>query len=285
MRHSMLLLHLTVFIWGFTGILGSLISISAVHLVWYRVLIAFVSLYIYLLVRRQTLTVSRTDLIRFLLTGGLVGIHWVLFFQSIKVSTVSVTLVCLSSLTIFTAFLEPLFYRRKIDVTDVITGLVVVGGICLIFTFETQYLEGIILGLLCSLFASLFSIINSKLVKQNSATVISFYEMAGAWLWISLYMLLTDGFTAGMALKTDDLVYLLLLGTVCTSAAYAAAVQVMRKLSAFTVALATNLEPIYGILFALLLFGKSEYMSAGFYAGAILILLTVFLQPVFKARR
>ena len=109
----MLLLHLTVFVWGFTGILGSLITISAVHLVWYRVLIAFVSLYVYLLMRRQSLTVSRTDLIRFLLTGGLVGIHWVLFFQSIKVSTVSVTLVCLSSLTIFTAFLEPLFTGEK----------------------------------------------------------------------------------------------------------------------------------------------------------------------------
>src|SRR5690606_11011933 len=179
-----ILLHLTVLVWGFTGILGTLISLSSVHLVWYRVLIASLSLLIYFKLRNKPLKVSRTQLIQYVFTGGLVGIHWLLFFQSIKVSNVSVTLVCLSSLTLFTSILEPIIKKQKIAAIDIITGIVIIFGIYLIFTFESDYLLGIILGLSCALAASLFSIINSNLVSKNSASTISFYEMGGAFLWI-----------------------------------------------------------------------------------------------------
>ncbi|SEO06977.1 Threonine/homoserine efflux transporter RhtA [bacterium A37T11] len=280
---NMLLLHLTVLVWGFTGILGALISISAMHLVWYRVLIAALSLFLYFQISGRDLRVNKSDLFRFLMTGGLVGLHWFLFFQSIKVATVSVTLVCMSSITLFTSVLEPLFYRRKIDSADVITGIFIIAGIYLIFTFETQYVLGIVLGLLCAICASIFSIINSKLVKSTQATVISFYEMVGAWGWISLYMLVSGGFNAGMKLNQADLIYLLLLGTICTSVAYAAGILVMKKLSAFTVALVTNLEPVYGILLALIIFNKSEKMSSGFYLGALIVLAAVFGYPFIKS--
>lgn len=281
-NRNLLLLHLTVIVWGFTGILGNLISVSATLLVWYRVLIAFVSLAVYFRLRGQSFAVGRREFIQFFLTGGLVGLHWVLFFGSIKASTVSVTLVCISSITLFTAIIEPLFYRRRTSKMEILVGLFIIVGIYLIFKFESQYVEGIVLGLLAALAAALFGTINSKLVKKNGATIISFYEMFGAWVWVSGFMLVSGGFDQGMRVTHVDWVYLLLLGTVCTSGAYVAAVSVMKEISAFRVALASNMEPIYGILLAWLFFGQSEKMSAGFYAGAIIILGAVFVYPVLR---
>jgi len=278
------ILHLTVLIWGFTGILGVLIQVSALHLVWYRVLIAALSLLVYFLIKRKSIKITRRQLIQYLITGGLVGLHWVLFFESIKVSTVSVTLVCLSSVTLFTALLEPIVKKQKIAGVDILTGIVIIAGIYLIFTFETDYLLGIILGIIAAFLASIFSIVNSNLIKKGSAPLISFYEMLGASIWISLYMLITNRFDAGLVLQQSDLFFLILLGTVCTAAAYVMAVAVMKELSAFTVALATNLEPIYGIILALIFFGSNEKMSLGFYAGAIIVLGTVLLYPYVKKR-
>lgn len=284
LNRNLLVLHLTVVVWGFTGILGNLISISAIDLVWYRVLIASASLLLYFLAKRRSLAVSRDRLVRFFLTGGLVGLHWILFFESIKVSTVSVALVCLSAVTLFTAMFEPIIYRRRISKMEIVTGLVVIVGICLIFKFEGQYANGIMLGLLAALTACFFAIINSKLVKKSEPAVISFYEMLGAFLWISVYLLATGGFGEGMQLSFSDFAYLLLLGTVCTSGAYVAAVAVMKEISAFRVALASNLEPIYGVLLAFAFFGQAEVMSTGFYVGALLILGAVFLHPVIRMR-
>ena len=283
-NRNLLLLHLTVIIWGFTGILGALISVSAIHLVWYRVLIAFISLLLYFKFTRQSIKVEKASLLKFVLTGGLVGLHWILFFQSIKLSNVSVTLVCMSSLTLFTALLEPLFNKRKIEYLELLIGLFIIIGIYLIFKFEAHYVTGIMLGLLCAFCGSLFTIINSNLIKHSKATTISFYEMLGAWLWVSLYLFLSQGFTDNMRLSSSDLAYLLILGTICTSAAYVAGVSVMKELSAFRVALITNLEPVYGIVLALLFFKQEEKMSIGFYAGALIVLGAVFLYPVIKSK-
>jgi drug/metabolite transporter (DMT)-like permease len=277
-----IVLHITVLIWGFTGILGALISISAVNLVWYRVLIASISLLIYFNLKGKNLKISKSQFIQYIATGGLVGLHWLLFFQSIKVSTVSVTLVCLSSLTLFTSILEPIIKKERIAPIDIITGIIIIIGIGLIFTFESDYALGIILGLSCAIIASLFSIINSNLVKTNSATTISFYEMVGAFLWVSVYILLFEPISEGFILDKSDFLYLMLLGTICTAAAYVAGVAVMKELSAFKVALVTNLEPVYGIILAWLFFGQKEKMSWGFYLGSIIILGTIFLYPYFK---
>lgn len=277
-----IVLHITVLIWGFTGILGALISVSAENLVWYRVLIASVSLFIYFKLKGKALRVTKKQFLQYFMTGGLVGLHWLLFFQSIKVSTVSVTLVCLSSLTLFTSILEPIIKKEKMAPIDIITGIVIIFGIGLIFTFESNYLLGIILGLACALAGSLFSIVNSNLVKTNSATTISFYEMIGAFFWISIYILIFGKLDEGFILNKADFIYLMILGTICTAAAYVAGVSVMKEISAFKVALVTNLEPIYGIILALLFFGKNEEMSWGFYLGAAIILGAIFLHPYFK---
>ncbi len=273
LNRNLVILHLTVFVWGFTGILGALISTPATQLVWYRVLIAFTTLFIYFKAANIPLRVSLIVFLKLFFTGAIVGLHWILFFQSIKSSTVSVTLVCLSSLTLFTAILEPLLKRQKISLLEIITGLVIISGIYLIFKFESRYTLGIILGLLSSLCASIFSIINSKQIQNRPAPIISFYEL-----------IISDGYTASMRLDFDDLTYLLILGTICTSVAYVAGVAVMKELSAFRVALITNLEPVYGIILAFIFFGKREQMTAGFYLGAVIILGAIFMYPVVKNR-
>lgn len=281
-NRNLAILHLTVLVWGFTGILGALISISATHLVWYRVLIAFITLFIYFRITKTNIKVGREAFIKLFFTGAIVGAHWILFFQSIKSSTVSVALVCLSALTLFTAILEPLLKNQKISKLEIFTGLLIITGIYLIFKFESQYTFGIICGLLSALCASLFSIINSKQIKNRPAPLISFYELIGAWVWISIFMLVRGEFTTDMSLNTSDLIYLLILGTICTSVAYVAGVAVMKELTAFRVALITNLEPVYGIILAFLFFGKREQMTTGFYAGAVIVLTAIFLYPFIK---
>ena len=283
-KRNLLVLHLTVFVWGFTGILGALISVNATQLVWYRVLIAFISLYLYFKIRGINLRLSWNAFLKLFFTGAIVGAHWILFFQSIKSSTVSVTLVCLSSLTLFTAVLEPLLKRQKISRLEIVTGLAIISGIYLIFEFESKYTLGIILGLLSALCASIFSIINSKQIQNRDASIISFYELIGAWVWITVYMITTNGFNGGLDLSASDLIYLLVLGTICTSVAYVAGVAVMKSLSAFRVALITNLEPVYGIILAHIFLGKKEQMTPGFYVGALIILTSVFLYPFVKNR-
>ncbi len=283
-NRNTLILHFTVLIWGFTGVLGELITVSALHLVWYRVLIAAVSLVVYYFFKRKSLLVSKGQLMQYLGVGLLVGLHWVLFFHAIKVSTVSVTLVTLSSVTLFTAILEPIINRKRISIADVVVGLVIIFGIYLIFKFEFKYFWGIVFGLSCAFCASIFSILNSRMVKKGSPTTITLYEMIGAWIGVSVVMLFTGDFDEQMILSQSDLLYLLLLGVVCTAIAYVLGVAVMRELSAFTVALTTNMEPVYGIILALLIFGQKEAMSMGFYFGAVIVLTAVFIYPYLKTK-
>jgi len=283
-NRNILILHFTVLIWGFTGVLGELISVSAMHLVWYRVLIAATSLWVYFLIAKKPILVSKSQLIQYLAVGMLVGLHWVLFFHAIKISTVSVTLVTLSSVTLFTAILEPVINRKKISIADILIGLVIIFGIYLIFKFEFQYFWGIVYGLSCAFCASIFSIFNARMVKKGSPTSITFYEMIGAWIGVSMIMLISGQFDEQMILSQSDLMYLLVLGVGCTAIAYVLGVAVMRELSAFTVALTTNMEPVYGIILALLIFGQKEAMSTGFYFGAIIVLVAVFIYPYLKTR-
>ena len=283
-NRNILILHFTVLIWGFTGVLGELISVSAMHLVWYRVLIAAISLWVYFLIAKKPILVSKSQLIQYLAVGMLVGLHWVLFFHAIKISTVSVTLVTLSSVTLFTAILEPIINRKKISIADILIGLVIIFGIYLIFKFEFQYFWGIVYGLSCAFCASIFSIFNARMVKKGSPTSITFYEMIGAWIGVSMILLISGQFDEQMILSQSDLMYLLVLGVGCTAIAYVLGVAVMRELSAFTVALTTNMEPVYGIILALLIFGQKEAMSTGFYFGAIIVLVAVFIYPYLKTK-
>ncbi len=283
---SYLYLHLIVFIWGFTAILGHLISLEALPLVWYRIVIAVISLGIIFLFKKQTIKDTKQNIFRFLAAGVVIALHWLTFFWAIKVSNISVTLACLSTGAFFTSILEPVFYKRKIVLYEVFFGFIVVCALVLIFSVEHQYVTGIILGLIAAFLSALFSIINGKLVQYTPAPVITFYEMVGGVIILSLFLLFSGGFTVQFFnISAVDWFWLFILGFFCTALAFLGSVYIMKHLTPYTVMLTVNLEPVYGILLAVLLFKNSEKMNFQFYLGALLILSTVILNGVVKHRK
>ena len=280
---SYLHLHLIVFIWGFTAILGALISLEALPLVWFRMLFALIFVLIYLLVKKISFKVTVKLFLCFLLAGFIIALHWFTFFKAIKVANISVTLSCLSSGAFFVSILEPLLNQKKVIWYEVFFGCIVFFGLYIIFKFENDYFEGIILALTSAFFSALFSILNSKFAKIHNPTVITFYELLGGVLFFSIILLFNNNFTTQFFVFTSqDFIYLLLLSTICTAYAFIVSVKVMKYLSAYTVVLTTNLEPLYGIVLAVLLFKDKEKMSTNFYFGAMLILIIVFLNAYIK---
>jgi len=218
-------------------------------------------------------------------TGFIIAAHWVFFFEAIKQSNVSLTLSALATASLFTAILEPIFFKRKIHFYELFLGLLVVLGLYFIFQFESENSLGIILGIISAFLASLFTVINGKFIRKYNSTRISFYELAGGTIAITLYFLVAkmDSFP-NFQLSISNWVYLLLLAVICTAFAFVASVKVMEELTPFTVSLSVNLEPVYGIVLALLFFGEEEKMSFGFYIGTFLILFSLFLNAIFKRR-
>ncbi|MCZ8089047.1 DMT family transporter [Flavobacterium sp.] len=283
---SYLHLHLIVFIWGFTAILGALISLDALPLVWFRMLFAvgFIAVFIYF--KKLPLRVSKKAFLQFIFAGLIIALHWFTFFKAIKVSNVSVTLACLSTGAFFASLLEPILYGKKIVWYEVFLGILVICGLYIIFNVEGNYWEGIILALISAFLSALFAVINSKFVKEHDATVISFYELSGGVFFFSILLLFGNSFyTDFFQLTTKDFVYLLILSSVCTAYAFIASTAVMKFLSPYTVMLTINLEPIYGIILAMLIFKEKEQMSFEFYIGALIILFTVLLNVIIKGRK
>lgn len=278
-------LHFVVVLLGFTAILGALITLSAVDLVWYRMLMAFVGLWIFFLIRGIPFRLTIQKIIPLLGIGVVVALHWITFFHAIKVSNVSVTLGVFASTTLFTSFLEPLTQKRRIFWLEVLIGLVILCGIYLIFQYEFQFMEGILYSLLSALLNGLFVVLNRNISLRHHPSVISFYEMIGGFLCVSLFLLFSGGFTPEFfSVSNADLFYLLILGFVCTAYAFTAIVDVMKVLSAYTVVLAVNLEPVYGIIMARFFFPEAERMSGGFYLGTLIILISVFSYPFLKRK-
>lgn len=282
---SYLSLHFIVFIWGFTGVLGDLISIREDSLVWYRMLLAAVFIRLWLLATKTPLTVPRREFKNLIVTGMLIGVHWVLFFTAINVSNVSITLAMFSLGAFFAAVLEPLFYGRKMLWYEIFFGLVIMGALVIIMQVEFRYLWGMILALLAVLVGVLFTLINGKLTQKYDARVITYYEFLAGFALVSVIVAARGKFNAAFFdISARDWWLLLLLSSVCTAWAFTASVSVMRKLSPYTVMLTTNLEPVYGIVLAWLLLGEDEQMSAGFYIGAALIVAVVALNGIIKAK-
>lgn len=278
-------LHFVVVLLGFTAILGALITLSAIDLVWYRMLMAFVGLWLFFLIRRIPFRLTFNKIIPLLGIGVVVALHWITFFHAIKVSNVSVTLGVFASTTLFTSFLEPLTQKRRIFWLEVLIGLVILCGIYLIFQYEFQYMEGILYSLLSALLNGLFVVLNRNISLRHHPSVISFYEMIGGFLSVSLFLIFSGGFTPEFfSVSKADILYLLILGFVCTAYAFTAIVDVMKVLSAYTVVLAVNLEPVYGIVMARFMFPEAERMSGGFYLGTLIILISVFSYPFLKRK-
>ncbi|MFK8268122.1 DMT family transporter [Capnocytophaga cynodegmi] len=283
---AQLRLHFIVFLWGFTAVLGKLISLDANHLVWYRMgltsvfLIAFITFF-----QKESIFVRRDLAVKLVGVGSLMAIHWLLFFHSIKVSNVSITLACISTATLFVAFIEPLVFRRRIDWTEILMGVVITACMLLIFKTEIRYKEGIIYGVLCAFFGALFSVFNGRLHGQTSSGNIITYEIFGGFLILTLYFLFTDNLVGVGTISLNDFWWTLLLASVFTAYPMFESIRLMRYISPFTLVLAVNLEPVYGIFFAYLIFGESEHMSVVFYLASAVMLLAIVLNGVIKARK
>lgn len=283
---SYLHLHVIVFIWGFTAVLGALISLDALPLVWYRMVLAVGFILLYVWYKKIPLQIPTKILLQLLFAGVVIALHWFTFFRAIKVSNVSVTLACLSTGAFFTSFLEPILFGRKVIWYEVFFGVIVIIGLSIIFHVESQYLEGILLGLSSAFLSALFSVYNSKFAKVYDPTLISFYELTGGIVFFSLLLLGTNSFSSSFfQISTSDWIYLAILSSLCTAYAFIASVKVMRFLSPYTVMLTINLEPIYGIILAVLVFQEKEKMNPQFYLGALIILATVIANGVVKYYR
>tara|TARA_R110002072_G_scaffold60506_10_gene153529 strand:+ start:492 stop:1412 length:921 start_codon:yes stop_codon:yes gene_type:complete len=282
---NLILLHVVVLIFGFTGILGKLISVPSDSLVWYRMLIASFAVAVYLLLRKKSFIMNKKGVFKTLFTGFIIAAHWIFFFEAIKQSNVSITLAALATSSLFTSLLEPLFFKRKIHLYELFLGLLVLLGLYFIFQFETDVSWGLILGIIAAFLASLFTVLNGLLIKQYDSGRISLYELFGGFIGITIYFFIKDpSLLPDFQLSSSDAFYLLILGIICTAFAFVASVKVMEELTPFTVSLSINLEPVYGIVLAVLIFGESEKMSLGFYSGTGIILLALFLNVIIKKR-
>lgn len=287
MRKAFLQLHLAVFLAGFTGILGRLITLNEALLVWYRLLIAVLTLWMLYLLQRKIHRISGAAIARIAGVGVIVALHWVTFYASIKYSNVSVALVCFSSSGFFSAVLEPLVTRKPFIKSELLLGLLVIAGISLIFHFDPQFKTGIILGIISALLAGLFPIYNSLLVQQHKPEMVTLYQLSGGFLFLTiglpfyLYFVPTDHVVPTIT----DIGWLLVLGWFCTVWAFNLLMTSLKHISAFTVNLTYNLEPIYGIALAFIIYREDKSLSGTFYIGLVLILLSVAVHTWLEYRK
>ena len=280
---SYLNLHIIVFIWGFTAILGALITITADSLVWYRMFFASIFLGFFLVFKKKSFKIPLKSFLKLIFVGLLIALHWIFFFKAIHVSNVAITLSVFSLGAFFASLLEPLFYGRKVLWYEVFFGLIIIAGLALIMKVEVNYLEGMLYALAAIILGVIFTLLNGKLIADHDPSVISFYEFLAGVFFITIYFLFQQKFTTDFfVLTTNNWILILVLASICTAYAFTASVKVMQKLTPYTVMLTTNLEPVYGIVLAYFILGGKEKMSFEFYIGALIIVLTVILNGVIK---
>ncbi|MBV7441118.1 DMT family transporter [Weeksellaceae bacterium TAE3-ERU29] len=276
-------LHFLVLLWGFTGVLGKLITISALPLVFFRILFAFIGVGLFLYLKKVPLKETRKNILKLLGIGSVIGLHWVLFFWAIKISNVSVALSTLSTGALFTAFLEPLFFKRRINITEIIPATIVI--ICLYFIFNASpnYILGIIMGISCSFLSALFSVLNAKVHKEFIPSKMIFYELMGGIIFVFLVLLFSGNTTELTNVTTIDFFWIGVLGFGLTAFPMVESTRLLKYLSPFSMLLAINLEPVYGIILAYFIFGKSEQMTPTFYIASLIMLLVIASYELIKA--
>jgi len=280
MKKALVQLHIAIFLAGFTAILGKLIGLNEIILVWYRLLITVITLGIMLLFKKRLKKIPVIEIVKIAAVGGLVALHWVAFYGSVKYGNVSIAVVCISGAGFFTAFLDPLISGRKMSVIEMILGAVAIAGIYVIFDFHPQFKVGILFGVISTILYSLFSIFNKKLVNYHSPEILTLYELSGGFLILTLIVpLYLQYFPATYYLPTNsDWLWLLIMGWFCTVICFDLQLSALKKLSAFTINLSYNLEPVYGIILAFIIFSENKTLNINFYVGVGLILVAVLLQ-------
>jgi drug/metabolite transporter (DMT)-like permease len=278
-----LLLHVIVFIWGFSPILGRYITASAWQLVWFRILITVPVMFVYIKLTGQELKISGKHFWQLTGVGVIIAMHWVAFYLAIKVSNVSVTMVAFSTGTLFSSIIEPMFYKRSIRLYEVIIGIIIIAAIGMIFSIETQFWLGIVLGIFAAFTSSLFGVFNGILSRQLRSGVISFYELSAAFVALTVFVICNGTFNAQFfVLDRASIIGLLLLSLVCTVFPFITSVNLAKYISPYTIVLTVNLETVYGIIWAVLFFSENKEVEPSFYVGVLIILSAIFLNSYLK---
>ncbi|GGF10317.1 Uncharacterized membrane protein [Chishuiella changwenlii] len=279
-------LQFLVLLWGFTGVFGKLVTMSALPMVWYRVLIAAVVVFIYMKFKKTSLEISKKELLTLLGIGGIVGLHWFSFYLSIKLSNVSIALSTLSMGALFSSILEPIFFKRKINILEVLLSVIVSACVIVIFNATPEYKLGIFIGVICSLLSALFAVLNSKYTKSIKPTKVTLYEMIGGVITLSVVMIAfqPEGILEVINISWQNFGWLLLLGVVFTALAQIESVDLLKHVSSFTLMLNVNLEPVYGIILASLIFGDSEHMTPVFYIATTVMILSILVNGILKVK-
>lgn len=285
-KHKTYSLHIMVVILGLTGVFGKLISLNAKELVWYRMLIAFIVLALFLLIKKELFKIKLKDFFGILGVGALVTFHWLFFFEAIKVSTISVAVVCLATSSLLSALIEPIFFKRKILYYELIMGVLVLLSIAYMLGTETQYLLGYFYGIISALLATLFTLFNAKYIGKVEAAKITMIEMLSGVIIVSIILLLNGEYSIFYtSISFSDFSYLLLLGILCTAMVFVWMIEILRYITPYSLIMAVNLEPIYSIILALIIFGESELMSISFYVGSSVIIGVVSLESYLKNKK
>ncbi|MBP5333315.1 MAG: DMT family transporter [Bacteroidales bacterium] len=275
---TLILLHTAVFLAGWTGIFGRVISLGGLPLVWYRIMVSVAVMAIVLRLTGRLHALGRSAFLKIAGCGGILALHWVAFYASIQASNVSIGVACIATSCFFTTLLDPLINRKRISLTEVFISFIAIAGVLLIFSLDIRYRLGIALGLLSAALYSLFAILNINVARetgQDSATML-LYELIGGVVLLSLLVPFLP--KASLVPGKSDVLWLILLGSVFTVLPFLFQRQALRSLSAFTVNLAYNLEPVYSIAFAAVLFGELRDVNFSFWMGVSLIVISVLIQ-------
>ncbi|MFA7116389.1 MAG: DMT family transporter [Bacteroidales bacterium] len=282
MKKALIKLHIAILLAGLTGLFGKLILLNEFVLVWYRMLFVAVLLFIWLLISGKLKRFNKLGLKKMAIVGSIIGLHWVAFYGSIIHSNISIGVICLSACGFFSAILEPIILKKKIKVKELLLGLLAITGILLIFSFDTRYRIGIAYGLMAALLASTFTILNKKYANVSDSSNMVLYQMIFGFLFLTILIPLYIHIKPNISFlpTITDLLWMLVLSSICTIIPWIYQIEALRKVSAFTVNLSYNLEPIYSIILAFILFKEAKELNFSFYLGLIIIFIAVIIQTV-----
>lgn len=280
MKKAFFQLHIAIFLAGFTAVLGKLIHLNEAMLVWYRILFSVIGFWVLLAIQGQFIRLPLKSVLKIGGVGAVIALHWLFFYASVKYGNISIALVCLSAMAFFTSFIEPLFFRRKIDWFEVLLGMLAIAGIYIIFDFHPRFKVGIIFGILAALGSSIFPVLNKALLKSYTPKVLTFYELSGGLVFLTLIIpFYLKWFPADYYLPTPtDWLWLIVLVIACTILAFVLQLNALQKISPFTSTLSYNLEPLYGIIMGFVFFNEGSYFNSKFYLGLSMIMLTLLLH-------
>lgn len=280
------MLHFIVFIWGFSPVLGRFITADTWQLVWFRIIVAVLVMFIWLLISKHDFKISKMDFWKLTGIGFIIAVHWLAFYGAIKVSNISVTMVAFSTGTLFSSVLEPLLFRRSIRLYEIIIGLIIIGAIILIFSIETEFWLGIVLGIVAAFTSSLFGVFNGLMARKLRSGIISFYELSAALVALTIYVICRGDFNSSFfLLDQNSVVGLLLLSLVCTVFPFIASVNLSKYISPYTIVLTVNLETVYGIIWAIIFYKENQEVKPTFYLGVFIILFAIFLNSWLKKKK